>query len=114
MLYFPLGAGLLTGKYVRDRPPAGRLAEAAYSERLNEAAFDRVDRLSEYAADRGRSLLEVAVGGLAAQPAVVSVIAGATRPEQVRANVAAGEWEPTPDDLAALDAIPPSGSKHEG
>jgi aryl-alcohol dehydrogenase-like predicted oxidoreductase len=73
-----------------------------------------VDRLSEYAADRGRSLLEVAVGALAAQPAVVSVIAGATRPEQVRANVAAGEWEPTPDDLAALDAIPPSGSKHEG
>src|SRR3954447_1043454 len=112
--YFPLGAGLLTGKYVRDRAPEGRLAEAAYSGRLTETAFDRVDRLHGYAADRGRSLLDVAVGGLAAQPAVVSVIAGATRPEQVRANVAAGEWEPTAEDLAALDAVAPPGSKHGG
>jgi aryl-alcohol dehydrogenase-like predicted oxidoreductase len=55
-------------------------------------------------------LLDVAVGGLAAQPAVASVIAGATRPAQVLANVSAADWQPTPDDLAALDAIVPRGS----
>jgi aryl-alcohol dehydrogenase-like predicted oxidoreductase len=101
---------MLTGKYARDRPPAGRLAEPGYAGRLTDAAFHRVDALTRYAADRGRSLLDVAVGGLAAQPAVASVIAGATRPEQVRANVAAGEWEPTPDELAALDSVAPRGS----
>jgi aryl-alcohol dehydrogenase-like predicted oxidoreductase len=53
-------------------------------------------------------VLDVAIGGLAARPAVTSVIAGATRPEQVMANVAAGEWEPTADDLAALDAVVPA------
>jgi aryl-alcohol dehydrogenase-like predicted oxidoreductase len=51
------------------------------------------------------ALLEVAIGGLLAQPAIASVIAGATKPEQVRANAAAGEWEPTPEDVAALNAI---------
>jgi aryl-alcohol dehydrogenase-like predicted oxidoreductase len=105
--YFPLAAGLLTGKYARDRPPVGRLAEPTYTGRLTDAALDRVDALSAYAAERGHSLLDVAIGGLAAQPAVTSVIAGATRPEQVHANVAAGEWEPTSADLAALDAVAP-------
>jgi aryl-alcohol dehydrogenase-like predicted oxidoreductase len=57
------------------------------------------------AEERGVTLLQVAIGGLLAQPAVSSVIAGATKPEQVRANVAAGAWEPTSDDLAALNAI---------
>ena len=62
-------------------------------------------RLEKYAAERGRSMLDVAIGGLAAQPAVASVIAGATKPEQVRANVEAGAWEPTGEDLEALRAL---------
>jgi aryl-alcohol dehydrogenase-like predicted oxidoreductase len=110
--YFPLSAGLLTGKYAKDRPAVGRLAEAKYRHLLTDAALDRVDALRRFAEDRGRALLDVAVGGLAAQPAVASVIVGATRPEQVRANVAAGEWEPTADDLAALDAVAPSRRPH--
>jgi aryl-alcohol dehydrogenase-like predicted oxidoreductase len=106
--YFPLSAGLLTGKYARGRPPVGRLAEAKYAHLLTDEAFDRVEELRRFAEDRGRTLLDVAIGGLAAQPAVTSVISGATRPEQVAANVAAGEWEPTAEDLAALDAVVPS------
>ena len=105
--YFPLSAGLLTGKYARDRPPVGRLAEEKYAHLLTDEALDRVDALRRFAEERGRSLLDVAIGGLAAQPAVASVIAGATRPEQVAANVAAGEWRPTAEDLAALDVVVP-------
>lgn len=102
--YFPLASGLLTGKYRRgERAPDGtRLV--GRPERLTEEAFDRVEALEGLARERGRSLLELAIGGLAARPAVGSVIAGATRPEQVRDNAAAGEWEPAPEDLAALDA----------
>jgi aryl-alcohol dehydrogenase-like predicted oxidoreductase len=66
-----------------------------------------VEALERYAAERGRTILEVAIGGLAAQPAVASVIAGATKPEQVRENAKAGEWEPDAADLAALsEALP--------
>ena len=110
--YFPLGAGMLTGKYARNRAPVGRLAEPGYAGRLTEAAFDRVDALRAYAEERGLDLLDVAIGGLAAQPAVASVIAGATRPEQVHANVAAGEWVPDANDLAALDAVAPDAGTH--
>ena len=105
--YFPLSAGLLTGKYSRDRAPVGRLAEPKYADRLSDAALDRVEALRAYADARGRTLLEVAIGGLAAQSAVISVIAGATRPEQVRANVAAGEWQPSAADLQELDRVAP-------
>jgi aryl-alcohol dehydrogenase-like predicted oxidoreductase len=103
--YFPLADGLLTGKYRRGEPPPPGTRLAARPERLEEAAFDTIEALERYAADRGRSLLDVAVGGLAAQPAVASVIAGATWPEQVRANAAAGTWEPGPDDLRQLREI---------
>jgi aryl-alcohol dehydrogenase-like predicted oxidoreductase len=103
--YFPLADGLLTGKYRRGEPPPPGTRLAARPERLEEAAFDTIEALERYAVDRGRSLLDVAVGGLAAQPAVASVIAGATRPEQVRANAAAGTWEPGPDDLRQLREI---------
>jgi len=109
--YFPLASGLLTGKYRRDGgAPAqgGRLVGRA--DWLTADAFDKVEALEKYAADRELRLLDVAVGGLAAQPAVSSVIAGATRPEQVLANVKAADWHPSPDDLAALDAIVPRGS----
>jgi len=97
--YFPLASGLLTGKYVRgEQATEGRLA----GREVPEERWDRTEALQRYAGERGVSLLAVAIGGLAAMPAVASVIAGATAPEQVAANVAAGEWVPGPEDLAAL------------
>jgi aryl-alcohol dehydrogenase-like predicted oxidoreductase len=100
--FFPLASGLLTGKYVRgEAATEGRLA----GREIPDEQFERVAALQAFADERGVSLLEVAIGGLAAMPAVTSVIAGATRPEQVRANVKAGAWEPTADDLAALIAL---------
>ena len=100
--FFPLASGLLTGKYRRgEQATEGRLA----GRDISDEDFDRVDALQRFADERGVSLLDVAIGGLLAMPAVTSVIAGATKPEQVRANVAAGAWEPTPDDLAALLAL---------
>jgi aryl-alcohol dehydrogenase-like predicted oxidoreductase len=106
--YFPLEYGLLTGKYRRDEraPEGSRLA--VEKARFENADFDRIEALEHFAADRGIGPLEVAIGGLAAQPAVASVIAGATKPEQVRANVEASAWQPTADDLAALDDASPS------
>jgi aryl-alcohol dehydrogenase-like predicted oxidoreductase len=97
--YFPLASGLLTGKYRRgEPPPAGtRLAGGILDE-----DFDEVERLEAAAARLGRSLLELAVGGLASIDGIASVIAGATTPEQVRANVAAGAWAPS---RAELDAV---------
>ncbi len=105
--YFPLASGLLTGKYRRgEAPPAGtRLAEDRYAQRLATAPWDTVEALTKYAEQRGLTLLDVAIGGLAAKPAVASVIAGATTPEQVAANVRAGAWVPDADDLDELDRI---------
>jgi aryl-alcohol dehydrogenase-like predicted oxidoreductase len=102
---FPLANGLLTGKYHRDAPaPAGtRLATRNVTP--DARVFDRLEALQEFAQQRGRSILELAISGLLAQPAVASVISGATRPDQVAANVAASEWELTPDDVAALDGV---------
>ena len=100
--YFPLASGLLTGKYRRGEPaPEGTRLEGR---EIGDEEHDRVEALAAFAAERGATLLDVAIGGLAAQPPVASVIAGATRPEQVRANAAAGAWEPTAEDLAALGA----------
>jgi len=100
--FFPLASGLLTGKYTRgETATEGRLA----GREVPEERWDRLERLERFADERGISLLEVAIGGLAAMPAVASVIAGATKPEQVRANVKAGEWEPSAEDLAALEAL---------
>jgi aryl-alcohol dehydrogenase-like predicted oxidoreductase len=100
--FFPLASGLLTGKYRRgqEAPEGTRLRDRP--DALSDHRFDQVEALESYAGERGISLLDVAIGGLAAKPAVVSVIAGATKPEQVHANVAAGAWVPTADDLAAL------------
>lgn len=105
--YFPLAYGLLTGKYHRGEaaPEGSRLALDSQAKRLADADWDRVEALERYATERDLSLIDVAVGGLAAQPAVASVIAGATRPEQVATNAAALDWEPSDDDLVALDAI---------
>jgi aryl-alcohol dehydrogenase-like predicted oxidoreductase len=105
--YFPLASGLLTGKYRRGEPaPAGtRLALSTHQPWLAEAPWDTIEALQAFADKRGVNLLEVAIGWLAAQPAVASVIAGATRAEQVHANVAAVAWRPTAEDLAELDEI---------
>jgi aryl-alcohol dehydrogenase-like predicted oxidoreductase len=105
--YFPLAYGLLTGKYARGQqaPPGSRLALPAQEHRLRDADFDRVEALRRYADERRVSLLAVAIGGLAAQPAVGSVISGVSRPDQVHANADAVGWQPSAADLAALAEI---------
>jgi aryl-alcohol dehydrogenase-like predicted oxidoreductase len=106
--YFPLASGLLTGKYRRGEPfPEGSRFDAIpyFAERVTDETFDRVEQLEAFAADRGHTLLELAVAWLAAQEAVTSVITGATTPDQVRANAQAGAWRLTADDVAALDAL---------
>jgi aryl-alcohol dehydrogenase-like predicted oxidoreductase len=105
--FFPLASGLLTGKYRRGQqpPPGTRMATERYRSTFASAPWDVIESLEKYAAVRGLSILDVAIGGLAAQPAVASVIAGATTPEQVYANANAGRWRPSEEDLTALDAI---------
>jgi aryl-alcohol dehydrogenase-like predicted oxidoreductase len=105
--FFPLDSGLLSGKYQRGTtPPEGtRLALERYQRWLDGADWDTIEALTAYGKERGHSLLDVAIAGLAAQPAVSSVIAGATTPDQVRANAAAGEWRLTAEDVAALDQV---------
>ena len=101
--YFPLASGLLTGKVSREQPPAE--GTRLYGRDIPDERLARVEALSAWAEAHGVTLLDVAVGGLAAVSPVASVIAGATKPEQVRANAAAGAWEPTADELAELQAI---------
>lgn len=103
--YFPLASGLLTGKYKRGQaaPEGTRLAQR--KERLETANFDVIEALEAFADQRGLTLLQVAIGGLAAMPAVASVIAGATTVDQIATNVTAGSWVPTDDDLAELTKI---------
>ena len=106
--YFPLANGLLTGKVRRGQaPPAGsRLAGRLGL--VTDEKLDRVEALIAWAAERGRSVLEAAIGALAAQDGCASVIAGATTPEQVKANAAAAEWVPSAEDLADLDRVVPA------
>jgi aryl-alcohol dehydrogenase-like predicted oxidoreductase len=103
--YFPLASGLLTGKYQRGAaaPEGTRLASRA--DRLAAANFDVIEELAAFAGARDLTVLQVAIGGLAAMPAVGSVIAGATSVQQVQQNVAAGLWEPTAEDLEELRQI---------
>ena len=109
--YLPLEGGLLTGKYKRDEPPPPDSRYASMplhwprEQWLTDESFDRAEALERYAAERDVSLLEVAIGGPAAMPAIASVIAGATRPEHVRANAEAARWVPSDEDLAALRAL---------
>jgi aryl-alcohol dehydrogenase-like predicted oxidoreductase len=106
--YFPLEYGLLTGKYRRgeEAPPGSRAAlDPERSQWLRDAEWDRIEALTSYAEERDLSLLDVAIAGLASQPAVGSVISGATRGEQVRSNAAALRWQPTAEDLVELDAL---------
>jgi aryl-alcohol dehydrogenase-like predicted oxidoreductase len=98
--YFPLASGLLTGKYRRGEPaPAGSRLEG---QPVDDETFDRIEALERLAAEHGHTLLELAIGALESQPAVVSVITGAMTPEQVRVNAAAGSWRLTPEELAAV------------
>ena len=105
--FFPLANGILSGKYQRGEPlpPGSRLQVWGQEGRLTEGVFDIVDRLCRFAGERGITLLDVAIGGLAAQPTVASVIAGATTAQQVQANARAVRWSPTAEDLAKLDLI---------
>ena len=98
--FFPLASGLLTGKISRAHPPAE--GTRLYDRDIDDADLDRVEELRAWAEAHGASLLEVAIGGLLAVSPVVSVIAGATKPEQVRANAAAGAWEPSAEELQAI------------
>jgi aryl-alcohol dehydrogenase-like predicted oxidoreductase len=105
--YFPLANGLLTGKVRRGQPvPAGSRLEARATY-VTDDKLDKVEALIAWGADHGVSLLEIAIGGLAALPGCTSVIAGAMSPEQVDANVAAGDWVPEDEDLAEIDKIVP-------
>ncbi len=101
--FFPLASGLLTGKVTRDNPPAE--GTRLHGREINAERLDKVEELRVWAEAHGVSLLDVAIGGLLAVTPVVSVIAGATKPEQVRANAAAGAWEPTPDELSEIRAF---------
>jgi len=98
--YFPLASGLLTGKYRRGEPaPEGtRLA----GREIEDERFARVEALAAFAAERGHTLHELAISALASTPGVGSIIAGATKPEQVRANAAAASWLLTAEELDAL------------
>jgi len=98
--FFPLASGLLTGKVSRDNPPAE--GTRLHGRNIADSDLDIVERLRTWADERGVTLLDVAIGGLLAVKPVVSVIAGATKPEQVRANASAGEWEPSVEELTEL------------
>lgn len=109
--FTPLASGLLTGKYRRGEPPAPgtKLAGSPNADQLlSDANFNAIERLDAFARQRGLSLLQVAMGGLAAQPQVATVIAGAMSPEQVAANAEAGLWEPSSEDLSELNALAPA------
>src|SRR4051794_9642082 len=103
--YFPLASGLLSGKYSRgaDAPEGSRLAGRGSP--ASDAEWGVIETVGRFAEERGIEMIDGAIGGLAAQPAVASVIAGAKTPEQVRRNAAAGRWEPSADDLDELDRI---------
>ena len=109
--YFPLASGLLSGKYRkgRDLPTGTRLELPYFKGGLTPERLDRVEALAAFAEARGHTLLELAFAWLLSKPAVASVIAGATKPEQVRANAEASNWRLSPEDLGALDALGAAG-----
>jgi aryl-alcohol dehydrogenase-like predicted oxidoreductase len=103
--YFPLAHGLLTGKVRRGQEPPAGSRLAGLPELITPERLDRVEALAAWAGEHGRSLLDVAIGALAALPGCGSVIAGATSPEQIRANAAAGAWEPSAAELAEITGL---------
>lgn len=109
--FFPLANGLLTGKYTRAGGPAGSRLVTSKPHLLETAPWDALDRLDAFARERGLTMLQLAFSWLAAQAPVASVIAGATRPEQIRANAAAVVWTPDAAERAEIDAIFPPPEK---
>jgi len=107
--FYPLASGFLTGKYERGLtpPPEGRITKGKrYAEKwLTDANWDRLEHLEAFASTRGHTMLELAFSWLAAQPVVSSIIAGATKPEQLEANIKAAGWTMTAEELAEIDTI---------
>ena len=107
--FYPLASGLLTGKYrAGEPPPTGtRLTSGIhfYAGVLDNADYVTIGKLTDFAAERGHSILELAIGWLASQPAIGSVITGATKVEQIEANAKAGDWRLTPDEMQQIDAL---------
>jgi aryl-alcohol dehydrogenase-like predicted oxidoreductase len=112
--YYPLASGLLTGKYKRGvaAPEGARLSKR--DEIATAEQWETVEALTAYADERGVALSEVAIGALLTHPAVASVIAGATKPEQIAANAAAAAWKPSAADLAALSLLLPTTKLNSG
>jgi len=105
--YYPLASGVLSGKYSRGvpPPPGTRLSRWGSGDSLSDENFDLIDTLSAFAAERGHTVLELAIAWLVAKLPVASVIAGATRPDQVRENTAAAAWRLSPDEVAEVDNL---------
>src|SRR5206468_2303729 len=105
--YFPLASGLLTGKYRRGRklPEGSRAADGWGPKVFTERNLAIVERLIEFAQSRNHTVLDLAFAWLRSHKPIASVIAGASKPEQVRANAKAANWQLTPDDLAGIDSI---------
>ena len=103
--YFPLANGLLAGRIRRGVPPAEGTRLAGRDGYITDAKLDIVEAIASWSQQHGRTILEVAIGALAAQPGCTSVIAGATSAAQVRANVQAGEWVPENSELTEIDKI---------
>lgn len=104
--FFPLANGLFTGKFSRDEHPADTRIVRQKPEVLENAPWERIEAFRDFAQRRGISMLAATFGWMLAQPALTAVIAGATTPEQVRANAEASvAWTPTPDDLTEISAI---------
>ena len=103
--FFPLANGLLTGKFTRTERPADTRIMRQRPHVAADAPWDAMEAYAAFCERHGITMLEATFGWLLAQPGLASVIAGATRPEQVRANAAAASWAPTPDDVAAISAL---------
>jgi aryl-alcohol dehydrogenase-like predicted oxidoreductase len=103
--FFPLASGLLTGKYRRGEPGPSGARLSSKDEIATPDQFDLIEALQRWADERGVPMTDVAIGALLAREVVSSVIAGATKPDQVRANAAAGRWTPSDEDLAALGDV---------
>jgi aryl-alcohol dehydrogenase-like predicted oxidoreductase len=103
--FYPLANGMLTGKVRRGAPIEGRLTMDRYQSYLTDENFETTERIADFAAERGITMVTVALGWLIAQRDIPAVTPGATKPEQVRSNAEAAAWEPQEDDLAVLDSI---------
>lgn len=109
--YFPLANGLLTGKYSDGEAPEGSRLTHSRKNMLENADYDQLQAFGDFAKERGLKPIEVAFSWLASRPSVASVIAGATKPEQVTQNAASADWVPTAEDEVALDEIFPTKPK---